>query len=249
MNNDLTAAWDQIRRLKVDLDRVTQERDEALGRAADLEEEVQKLIGEKQELVHQSLTLKAQLAALQYSRQVMQEQYEAVLAGDRLDPLVRERGRELLTSAERPERLVPSTPPSQPVSALTRQVLIDDEETGQIHRVEPTPSNDIWLDAAKEPAVIRPRSAKVNAIREAAEEWRKALRDKVHVGGGKWIALGDCWADDLLFAAKESRDRARRSEEQAERYEKLADQIHVGRVSCVKDLPDDLLREHFGGSS
>jgi hypothetical protein len=54
-------------------------------------------------------------------------------------------------------------------------------------------------------------SAKVAAIRAAAETWRRALHDRVHVGAGDWKLLADCTADDLAFAAEERREMARRN--------------------------------------
>lgn len=86
------------------------------------------------------------------------------------------------------------------------------------------------------------RSAKVSAIRDA---WQVALRDRIHVGQGPaaWKLLGDCGYDDLMFAASERREHARRNAAKARRYAALAELLHTHGVATVGELPTDALAD------
>lgn len=88
------------------------------------------------------------------------------------------------------------------------------------------------------------RSLKVAAIREA---WRARLTDRIHTGPAStaWKLLGDCTADDLLFAADERRHVAERTLSRAVFYERLAEVVKDHGVTSVKELPDDALSSHL----
>lgn len=83
------------------------------------------------------------------------------------------------------------------------------------------------------------RSSKVAAIRDS---WSAALRDRVHVEDG-WKALGECTYDNLMFAASERQEMARRNAAQAEKYESLAHKLRSAGVERVADLPQADLAE------
>lgn len=78
------------------------------------------------------------------------------------------------------------------------------------------------------------RSAKVAGI---AAMHAAALRALVHVGGGANKHLGDCTYEDLLFAAGERREHARRNAAKADQFEALANRLRASGFTCVADLP------------
>lgn len=89
------------------------------------------------------------------------------------------------------------------------------------------------------PQVRSGRSTKVAGI---ANWWAAALRDRVHVDGG-WKLLRDCTFDDLMFAAAERREHARRNEAKADQYETLAKLLREHSVDRVADLPPSAIND------
>lgn len=83
-------------------------------------------------------------------------------------------------------------------------------------------------------------SAKVAARRE----WAQALRLRV-AGLDGWKSLADCTYADLLHAAKERREQARRNSAKARQYELLASLLTEHSADRVRDLPQDVLRNAF----
>lgn len=88
------------------------------------------------------------------------------------------------------------------------------------------------------------RSAKVAGIRDW---WSTELRKPYHVGEKRWLALGDCGFDDLMYAAAERRDHAQRNASRATALTQLAGAVAAAGVARVRDLPADTLRTHLGG--
>lgn len=82
------------------------------------------------------------------------------------------------------------------------------------------------------------RSAKVTAIRSAADRW---LRERVFVGDSTWLLLGECSYDNLKFLESERLENAARSAAAAERYGRLANLVKRHKVSRVADLPRRVL--------
>lgn len=78
------------------------------------------------------------------------------------------------------------------------------------------------------------RSAKVAGI---AAMHAAALRVLVHVGDGHNKQLGDCTYEDLMFAAEERREHARKNLAKADQFEALAERMHAAGVARVADLP------------
>lgn len=89
------------------------------------------------------------------------------------------------------------------------------------------------------------RSAKVAAIRAAAPVWKRALRERLHVGRGQWLLLGECSYDHLMFAVAERREMALRNTASADRYEKVASALTEYGVETVQELPESVLAELF----
>lgn len=77
------------------------------------------------------------------------------------------------------------------------------------------------------------RSLKVSGIRDA---WARALADRVHIDGG-YKLFGDCTYDDLVFAAEERREHARRNAAKAKQYLAVADRLKKLGVETVSELP------------
>lgn len=84
---------------------------------------------------------------------------------------------------------------------------------------------------------VSSRSSKVSGIRDAVA---LALRDRVHVEGGMKL-LGECTYDDLMFAAAERRENARRNLAKADQYEALAEKVRAHKAARVADLPPSVL--------
>lgn len=78
------------------------------------------------------------------------------------------------------------------------------------------------------------RSFKVGAIRSA---WQRALMDRVHVHDG-YKLFGECTYEDLVFAAEERRDHARRNAAKAEQYSAVAAKLQAFGVATVAELPE-----------
>lgn len=93
------------------------------------------------------------------------------------------------------------------------------------------------------------RSAKVTAIRRAAEGWRRALRDRIHVGRGEWRLLADCSAEHLRFAAQERQQQAAQSLAAADRYAAIADACEQHKVTRTADLPEPVLAALLDGGA
>jgi hypothetical protein len=85
-----------------------------------------------------------------------------------------------------------------------------------------------------EPVAKQPfRSLRVSAIRDA---WAKALADRVHVDGG-YKMFGECTYDDLVFAAEERQEHARRNAAKATQYRAVADRLKRLGLETVSELP------------
>jgi hypothetical protein len=88
------------------------------------------------------------------------------------------------------------------------------------------------------------RSAKVAGIRDW---WSAELRKPFHVGEKRWLALGDCGFDELMYAAAERRNHATRNAARAESLTGLASELAAAGVARVRDLPIEVLRAYLGG--
>ncbi len=95
---------------------------------------------------------------------------------------------------------------------------------------------------------IRPvaRSRKVAGIRAA---WAKVLAERVHVGpdASDWKLFGDCTTDDLDFMAQEREQIAEANHVKAEQYRKVRKLLVEHSVDTVRDLPEKVLNDAFGG--
>jgi hypothetical protein len=91
------------------------------------------------------------------------------------------------------------------------------------------------------------RSSKVAGIREA---WREALRQRVNIGPAPedWKFLADCGADDLAFAETVRREVAARNLANADQFKGLRELLAEHGAEQVRDLPDSVLADYFGGS-
>lgn len=91
------------------------------------------------------------------------------------------------------------------------------------------------------------RSSKVAGIRAAAEDWRRRLRDRVHVGRGVWLLLADCSAENFRFAAEERRVNAERSLAAADQYNRFGAACEKHSVARFADLPEAVQAQLLGG--
>lgn len=80
-------------------------------------------------------------------------------------------------------------------------------------------------------------SAKVAGVRDW---WTKFLESRISVGA-EWKSVGDLTAEDLSVVVAERRDQAARILTQADRYEALIELLTTHRVSCVRELPSDVV--------
>lgn len=104
----------------------------------------------------------------------------------------------------------------------------------------------IRMSYAQPPTASQPnRSSKVAAIREAAPMWRDALRQRLSVGDGQWLLLGDCSIKHLRFAADRRRWHAARNVSAAALYESLAAACETHGARRVSELPESVLSATF----
>lgn len=78
------------------------------------------------------------------------------------------------------------------------------------------------------------RSAKVSGIRDW---WAEMMAARVHVGGSRWVTLGQCGDEELAFAEQERRADAERELQRADMYAQLRKLLRKHKVSTVADLP------------
>ncbi|MFJ8852305.1 hypothetical protein [Streptomyces sp. NPDC102437] len=90
------------------------------------------------------------------------------------------------------------------------------------------------------------RSAKVAAIRAAGPRW---LDDRLCTGEHEWKRLGDCTFTDLMYAVRQRRDQAARTEAVAASLERLADLLRTHGVECVRDLPAEAINSVGGAAA
>lgn len=127
---------------------------------------------------------------------------------------------------------VPPPPPVSPVRAVPPVPQVMQELPGGAPAMKPKPA----------------RSAKVAAIREHHQRW---LRERLYASSDprKWKFLGDCGFDDLMFAAGQRREDARRTSAVAQELERLAELVRQYGVARVRDLPEHILRAFKGGEA
>lgn len=89
------------------------------------------------------------------------------------------------------------------------------------------------------PSSAKPnRSAKVQAIRDAAPGW---LRDRVWIGGGAYALVGDCTYENLQFLQADREQSAARHLASADAFARLAGLVRKHKVPRVGDLPKRVL--------
>lgn len=89
------------------------------------------------------------------------------------------------------------------------------------------------------------RSAKVTAIRNAAPVWKRALRERIHVGNRRWAMVGKCSYEELMYAVTERRRIAAQIGDSADRYEKVALALVEYGVETPEQLPESVLADLF----
>lgn len=103
-------------------------------------------------------------------------------------------------------------------------------------------------DGKSRPPAGRPgnRSRKVAGIRA---EWAKVLRERVHVGPppSAWKFFGDCDAEDIDFLIGEREQIAEANHTKAEQYRKVRKLLVEHDAATVRDLPENVLNDAFGG--
>lgn len=155
------------------------------------------------------------------------------------------------------------------LKALAREVINEDESEDlaqmvkELRRRIPADATDSALEQALTPFVhemvrapnrhggignSRPRpSAKVTAIREA---WQRKLDEiRYTVADGSIRRLGDMTRDDVIFAAGQLEDMARRNKLRAMSMRSIAEAMTQHDASRVRDLPDGYLGEMFTGAA
>lgn len=83
------------------------------------------------------------------------------------------------------------------------------------------------------------RSAKVSGIRDW---WSEMLRERVYVGESRWMTLGDCGVEELLYAERSRRDRAEQEIRRAKMYLRLRELLDQHEVDTVAELPGSAAR-------
>jgi hypothetical protein len=92
------------------------------------------------------------------------------------------------------------------------------------------------------------RSAKVAAYQDMGLRW---LDTRLNTGSDprEWKRIGDCTFADLMFAAHDRREQARKTLAKAQQYQNLAELLQFHNVQRVRDLPADVLRGINGGAA
>lgn len=81
-------------------------------------------------------------------------------------------------------------------------------------------------------------------------EWAKVLRERVHVGpaASDWKLFGDCDAADLDFMIEERERIADANHAKADQYRKVRRLVAEHGVATVRELPEQVLTDAFGGA-
>lgn len=79
--------------------------------------------------------------------------------------------------------------------------------------------------------------------RKVEEAWVRKLRDRIHVAEGGYKFLKDCNFDDLIFAAEERMDKARKLEATSRVYEVFAKTVRSHGVEVFGDLPRSVQKD------
>ena len=120
----------------------------------------------------------------------------------------------------------------QALRAFVRQVISEERGHHRFGYVSPEPTFA--------------GSSKVGAIRDG---WQRALRVvKVPTSSdpGAWKALGACTFDDLVYAAEQRDEQARRNSAKARQYRALAATVQEHGAATVADLPAEVLMVAVG---
>lgn len=95
-------------------------------------------------------------------------------------------------------------------------------------------------EEAPGPAPVKPvRSSKVSGIRSAWQAWLNAQ----YRVDDRWMRLGDCSAEDLVFISGDLEAQASRSLSKARGFRSLVDAMEASGVERVRDLPETVLAE------
>ncbi|WP_029926350.1 hypothetical protein [Nocardia otitidiscaviarum] len=101
---------------------------------------------------------------------------------------------------------------------------------------EPVTGGSIQVSPKCPPRRPSGRSAKVDQIRDW---WADLLASSIHVGDQRWMPLGQCGIDELLFAEQTRRDKAAKEVARAKQYMRLRELLDKYEVATVAELPAD----------
>ncbi|HEY6278059.1 MAG TPA: hypothetical protein VIX86_17195 [Streptosporangiaceae bacterium] len=162
-----------------------------------------------------------------------------------------------------------TTPQTFSLRGLIREVLanVDSEDLDVItkevlRRIPADATGDALADAlppfihviirnagwhAQKTALREQRSQKVSGIRDM---WQRHLDEvRYTIRDGSLRRLGDLTRDDVLFLAGELARQAAEKKTRAMGMKAVAAAMSEHDVKVVRDLPDDYLREMFGGKA
>ena len=86
-------------------------------------------------------------------------------------------------------------------------------------------------------------SSRSPKLAQRRDWWQEMLSSAVHVGGGAWITIGECGAEELSYCASERRTHAARELARAESFDQLRALLRRHKVERVEDLPADAARD------
>ena len=144
---------------------------------------------------------------------------------------------------------------SAALNALIRSIVAEHPEVhahkiaGMVAEVTPAEKVHEFYSAALEPLVsdlIRSaRNTTMNSPKghspkreERRTWWAQVLAERVHVGGSKYLTIGECGLAELEYCISERNEKIGALLGQIEKFRKIRDAVVAQGVSTVAELPE-----------
>lgn len=154
----------------------------------------------------------------------------------------------------------PELAPNELAKEVLTQLPAEHERAALEQALRLLVSGEITRNTANRPFLIPSAGLSSETPRDSARSWKTAasrrrwesyLEEPFHVipGSKRWIAFGDCTADDLTTSALSRRDRAAALLTAAEALDEWVELLAQHGVRRVRDLPQEVLRHRLDRSA